>query len=373
MNQIILMFIIIVLGLLLGRISFFGVKLGLAGVLLIGLVFGHYGFEIDSFINNLGLLLFVTGVGFTAGPIFINNFKSKALPYITIATVTILFSAFLIMILSPLFGVPTALSLGVMTGALTSTPGLGAAVEATQSNLASVGYGIAYPFGVIGVILFLHLTVKVLKINPKKEAEEFVKTIRSEKVPDNYKEPKIKIDGQGFFPFFLAIIVGILVGMITIPIPGGGDISLGNAGGALLSGLFFGHLGRIGELSLKFNVDNSKLLSDLGLIFFFVGTGVNAGTGALEVLKEYGLLLFFIGAMVTVLSALVAFLVGYFIFKLNVVDILGAVTGAMTSTPGLGALIDITDSPSVAASYASTYPLALFLVILLVQLLNGFM
>lgn len=267
MNQITLIMIIIVLGLLLGRISFFGVKFGMAGILLIGLVFGHYGYKVNSFVTDFGLLLFITGIGFIAGPIFINNFKNKAISYIVIAIGTILFASLLTAVLTQLLDIPIPLSLGVMTGALTSTPGLGAAVENTQSNLALVGYGITYPFGVIGVILFVHTIIRITNIDPKRKAADFVNTIHhSEETVED--PPRFHIDDQGFAVYFLAIIVGVLIGRITLPLPGGVEISLGNAGGALVSGLLFGHIGNIEEISLEFKEENARLISDLGLALF---------------------------------------------------------------------------------------------------------
>lgn len=370
MDQLLGIFLILASGLILGKISFFGVKFGYAGVLMIGLVFGHFGFQVDSFITNIGLVLFVTGIGFTAGPVFVSNLKGKGMQYFSIAFGTIAAGTLLTVAVIKLVGLSEPLSLGVFTGALTSTPGLGAVVEATRSDLASVGYGIAYPFGVIGVILFVHLTLKMLKKNPKEEASNFNKDLKSvDRGLDTLK--KIVIDKQGLFGYFLAIVLGILIGKISIPFINGSELSLGNAGGVLISGLAFGHFGRIGKLSLNFPRESAQLFSDLGLILFYIGTGVSAGAGALDILMEYGLVLFFAGAIITVVSALAGFIIGYYIFKLNIVDVLGAVTGAMTSTPGLGTVVDVTNEPNVAASYASTYPIALFFVVVFVQVLNS--
>lgn len=92
----------------------------------------------------------------------------------------------------------------------------------------------------------------------------------------------------------------------------------------------------------------------------------------MEVLRVYGLALFFAGAVITILSALVAYTIGRYIFKLNIIDLLAAITGAMTSTPGLGTVINAAGNPSMAASYASTYPMALFIVVLFIQVLSSF-
>lgn len=82
-------------------------------------------------------------------------------------------------------GLPTALSIGIMTGALTSTPGLAAALEATGDSIASVGYGIAYPFGVLAVVLFVQLLPKILKIDLIKDLDRKSSPIRRSLAPDN--------------------------------------------------------------------------------------------------------------------------------------------------------------------------------------------
>lgn len=364
------MFVILGLGLIFGRIPFFGLKFGFAGVLVVGLFFGHYGFEVNSLVTDLGLVLFVAGIGFTAGPVFISNLKGKGVQYISIALASIAVGSILTLGMVKLANLSVPLSLGVFTGALTSTPGLGAAVEATQSNLASVGYGVAYPFGVLGVILFVQLSIRFLKLNPKEEAENFNQSLKQvDRKLDS--DQSFKVDKQGFFAYFLAIMLGILIGRITIPFINGSELSLGNAGGVLISGLAFGHFGKIGKFSLDFPKETAQSFSDFGLILFYIGTGVSAGAGALAILREYGILLFVIGAVITLVSALAGFVVAYYIFKLNIVDALGAVTGAMTSTPGLGTVVDVTGEPNVAASYASTYPIALFFVVVFVQLLSS--
>lgn len=371
MNEVLVIVLVIIFGLMFGRISFFGIKFGAAGVLLVGLVFGHFGYDISKIITDIGLLLFIAGVGISAGPVFIQNFKSKAVPYIVISISTIAFASVLAFGIFKLLELPLPLTIGVMTGALTSTPGLGAAIEATGSQLASVGYGIAYPFGVVGVILFVQLAFPIFKKQPQVEREIFLEGLAESqaKSPRKVKKYSFRVDKEGFFPYFLAVLLGVLIGMINVPLPGGSEIGLGNAGGALVAGLIIGHIGGIGPVSLEVDEEIAGLLSDFGLILFYAGTGVSAGHGALLVLMEYGLALFLGGAAVTVFSSVFAFIIGRFIFRLGMVDSLGAVTGAMTATPGLGALIDTSGTPKAAASYASTYPLALLSVVIFSQIL----
>lgn len=372
MNEIIIIFLVIILGLALGRISVKGIKLGYSGILIIGLFFGHFGAMISPLITNIGLLLFVTGVGYKAGPVFIKNFKNKALAYIVIGVVTIIIGMGSTILLKFIFNIPMSLALGVMTGALTSTPGLAAAIDATGSSLVSVGYGIAYPFGVVGVILFVQLILKIFKIDSKKEVQDLEAKL------DHHEDSRkikylFKFDKNGFQPFFLALVLGSLLGMMKIPLLGNTSFSLGNAGGAMLTGLLFGYLKKIGPLSLEVNRKTADTLQDFGLLLFFVGTGVGAGSELVSVLKEYGVILFIMGAIITQVSMIGSFLIGNYVFKLVKIDNLGAMTGAMTSTPGLGVLVDKTKSDSVAASYVSTYPVALILIVIFSQFMGTFL
>ena len=148
-NTLMMVFLIAVIGYLVGSIRICGLELGTAGILLVALVFGHFGIEIPDLVRELGLICFVTSVGFIAGPKFFRNFKHNAASYILLGFLVIAAGALVCVAVIQVFGIPTDISVGMMTGALTSTPGLAAALEATGSDAASVGYGIAYPFGVV--------------------------------------------------------------------------------------------------------------------------------------------------------------------------------------------------------------------------------
>lgn len=371
MDELMAIFLVFVLGLAFGRISIGGIRLGSSGILLVGLVFGHFGVGVPPIVTNLGLVLFVAAVGYNAGPVFAQNFKNKATAYIVVGIVTILVGVLSTLLLMTLFNIPTSLALGMFTGALTSTPGLAAAIEATGDQMAAIGYGIAYPFGVVGVVLFVQLIPKLFKIDPVEEAKSLEKKMKeNERTAQN--EAEIEVDRYGFFAFFLAVVLGIWIGGYALPLPGGAEFSLGNAGGALVTGLVIGWMGRIGPISLNVSRNVTSTFRELGLALFFVGTGMNAGDGLIDILREYGIVLFFVGALITLFSMFLAFMLAKSVFKLKIVDNLGAVTGAMTSTPGLGALLDTTDNASVAASYASTYPVALMLVVIASQLIGVF-
>ena len=162
------LFLVAFIGYLVGSITIKGVELGTAGVLLVALVFGHFLGHDESLVEglgmfqDLGLICFVTSVGFIAGPKFFRNFKINAKSYILLGFIIIAIGALVTSGIITIAGVPTDITVGMMSGALTSTPGLAAALDATGSANASIGYGIAYPFGVVGVVLFVQLMPKIL-------------------------------------------------------------------------------------------------------------------------------------------------------------------------------------------------------------------
>ena len=144
MNSLLALFLIAALGYLIGAIKVKGIELGTAGVLLVALVFGHFGCEMPALIRNVGLAQFVTSVGFIAGPKFFRNFKQNAKSYILLGFIIILTGALTCALLIAVSGVQPELMVGLMTGALTSTPGLAAAQGAAGelSAQAAIGYAI---------------------------------------------------------------------------------------------------------------------------------------------------------------------------------------------------------------------------------------
>jgi putative transport protein len=365
MNALMTLFSITVVGYLVGSVKIAGLQLGTSGILLVGLVFGHFGFELPSLVRDIGLVLFVTAVGFIAGPIFFQNFKNKAMDYIILGVLIIATGAVTCIASIKFLGIPVPAAVGLLSGALTSTPGLAAAIEASRSDMASITYGIAYPFGVVGVVLFVQLMPKLLRVDIRAEAARLEKRARES---GKAEEGKFRsLDVCGFFALGLAAVVGLLIGRITLPLPGGANFNLGTTGGPLLMGLVMGHFDHIGSLSIAIPAATAKPMRELGLIFFLMGAGTNAGKGFVEVLMQNGPMLFFAGAAMTLLPMLVGFFVATRFMKLELSNILGSICGGMTSTPALGSLIEVAGSDAVAAAYAATYPIALICVVLSCQ------
>ncbi|MBR0446456.1 MAG: permease [Oscillospiraceae bacterium] len=403
-------FIICAIGYAIGAIKVKGLNLGTAGVFLFALLFGYLctlpGLEnvpvlgkffmadasdakISSFkfISNIGLVLFVTSVGCIAGPKFFRDLKSNAKSYVPMGALIIAMGAVVTVLFAMIPGIGAAYATGILSGALTSTPAFSAAqgaVEAMapeQLGLVSLGHAVAYPFGVIGVVLFVQIMPRITKADMAKERLLIGQT--AEKTEQKQSKKLAKIDEFGFFGFGIAVVLGIVLGAIKIPLSGEGFdgpcFSLGLTGGPLLMSLILAHFGHIGPVSLKVEEHTLKSFREFGLMLFLVGAGVEGGVELVEQIaaSEYGIMLvvygFAAGAVMTILPMIVGYLFAKKICKLPLLNNLGSITGGMTSTPALGTLIGVAGTDDVAGAYASTYPIALVLVVLASQLINTFM
>lgn len=393
---------IAVIGYAIGRITIKGVSLGTAGVFLVALVFGCFfynnlsaqltlssGDEAMSYISNalkiienIGLILFVTSVGFIAGPKFFSNMKKNFKSYVLLGLVIIVAGGVVAIgcaYLAKALGETNIDKLGAMmsglfAGALTSTPAFSAAkatAGAELESIVSVGYGIAYIFGVIGVVLFVQLMPKILGANMEEEKAKLVKASGADAKEDTYKGNLIEIDDFGIAPFALAAIIGIFFGMIKIPLSSKGlsgtTFSLTTTGGCLLASLVFGHFRRIGRVSIMPSVTTLKVFREFGLMLFLIGAGISGGQ---RFVQEFQISYFFYGMIMTILPMIVGFLFAKYILKIDLLNILGSITGGMTSTPALGTLIHVAGTEDVAAAYAATYPIALVAVVIVSQMIN---
>ncbi|MDR1622003.1 MAG: permease [Synergistaceae bacterium] len=370
MTTLMMLFAITVLGYLLGSVKVCGLQLGTSGVLLVGLVFGHFGMVLPNIVRDIGLVFFVTAVGFIAGPIFFQNFKNKAMNYIILGILIIGVGAVISVLSIKYWGISVPASVGLLAGALTSTPGLAAALEASRNDLVSITYGIAYPFGVVGVVLFVQLMPRIMRVDIRAEIARLEVAASEAKKKEGEKDEQRKyrtVESFGFFALGAACVLGLLIGRISVPLPGGANFNLGTTGGPLLVGLVMGHFNHVGSLSIAVPAATAKPLRELGLIFFLMGAGTQAGKGFVEVLVQNGPMLFFAGAAMTLVPMIVACFVAIYLMKLELSNTLGSITGGMTSTPALGALIEVAGSDYVAAAYAATYPIALICVVLSCQ------
>lgn len=379
-------FAIAAIGYAVGKITVKGINLGTAGVFIIALVYGCllYGrlsdnlmagditFSTDALkiVENMGLIFFVTSVGFIAGPNFFGNLKRNFKSYVLLGAVIILAAAITCVACILIGGNFTNLSheqfrailVGILSGALTSTPAFSAskaAVGADLEALVSVGYGISYLFGVVGVVLFVQIVPKLMKADMNAEVAKI-----TAKGGEGSKRKSLiltEVDEFGFFAFSLAAIVGVLVGSISYM-----NFSLTTTGGCLLTALVFGHYGHIGKISIVPKNSTLKMLRELGLMLFLIGAGVSGGAKFVEYFEP---VYFLYGAIMTVLPMIVGFIIAKNILKLPLLNNLGSLTGGMTSTPALGTLINMAGTEDIASAYAATYPIALIAVVLASQLI----
>ena len=174
--------IVIVAGVAMGKIRILGVSLGITFVLFAGIAMGHFGFktspDVVEFIKDFGLILFVFSIGLQVGPGFFSSFRKGGLTLNLLALTIVLLGGLITLVLHYLTGTSLPVLAGVMSGAVTNTPGLGAAQQAldqissaagTVSPQIGLGYAVAYPFGVLGIILTMVLLRKILSIDIEEE------------------------------------------------------------------------------------------------------------------------------------------------------------------------------------------------------------
>lgn len=518
----IVLFLIIALGFLLGRIKVKGISLDISAVIFVALLFGHFGYSVSRDIQFIGLLLFIFTVGIEAGPGFFQAFQSKGIQLSILSVILVSSAGLVTFIVALIFNIDMKLAVGLFTGALTSTPGLAVAIDSTRSTTASIGYGIAYPFGVLGVILFIKLLPNIfkqdikqleneiqkesLKTNPVIYNQNFIvenknvhgktiaeiniremtgaiisrirqddknftpsantllkkgdiikavgtsksltklgtligsKTDISIPLGDEYDIASILVTNKSivnktiseldifkrynatitrikrssieitpspdtqihfgdklivacekdhmkditkllgnddkalshtdFFPIAAGILIGYIVGNIQLSFSDKFSFQLGLTGGVLISAIILSKIGKTGPIVWTMSGVANNLLRLIGLLFFLASVGTNAGGQILSTYQEYGFKLFIIGAIITIIPMSITAIISRFFIKLDILTLLGALAGSMTSTPGLATVDSITDSNIPHIAYATVYPIAMVTLILCVHILS---
>ena len=178
-HSVLILSLVIAFGIILAKIKIAGISLGVTWILFVGIVFGHFNLSLDEhllhFLKEFGLILFVYSIGLQVGPGFFSAFKKGGFTLNMLAMTTIFLSVVITIILHFATGVPITTMVGILSGAVTNTPGLGAAQQA-NSDLNGIdapeiamGYAVAYPLGVVGAILSLLALKYILNINTTKE------------------------------------------------------------------------------------------------------------------------------------------------------------------------------------------------------------
>ncbi|WP_051906937.1 aspartate-alanine antiporter-like transporter [Methylomarinum vadi] len=179
-------------GLALGEIPLLKLKLGIAGVLFSGIAFSHFGITLDGhlmhFVREFGLILFVYAIGLQVGPGFVNSFLNYGVRLNIMAASIVLMGALIAVMASHYAGIEIPVAVGLFSGATTNTPSLATAqeilgqvpdVDANTLKQPGLGYAVAYPFGVVGIILSMLIVKQVFSIDVAGEAADFKKQQKS--------------------------------------------------------------------------------------------------------------------------------------------------------------------------------------------------
>ena len=441
MDQFVLMFVAVVTGMILGKI----LKIGTSGTLFTGLGMGwavkkmagdivaagdaasHVKAAkkllsisvVDKMFFLLFLILFVAAVGLLAADkigIIIKKYGAK---FIILGFVITFLGAATTYFLTKLSkeANPYEVS-GVYTGALTSSPGLAAAIETardhargwaetydgqtdhnkqrilhilgdetlTLENTASltpaqvdkflvraeagvgVGHAIGYPFGVIIVILAMRFFPILFRLDVDAEYKKFNEEMASAEAVGGVKE--IETVSFDLTAFILSCAVGYFIGKIKVFLGPLGYFSLGSTGGVLIAALVFGYIGKIGMFHFRMDKKILAAIREVGLALFLAIVGLRYGFAVIDSLTGSGLFLAFVSLMVGTVAMTVGFILGKYVLGINWIMLSGAICGGMTSTPGLGVAIDAVGNDDPAAGYGATYPFALFGMVLFTIILH---
>lgn len=322
------------------------------------------------------LILFVASVGLLAGKDLIKVIKKYGAKFMVLSAVITGTGALITYLGALIFKGQNHFAVaGVYTGALTSSPGLAAALEAVakygKEAQAQVGLGhaIGYAPGVLMVILVMNFFPVIFGIDVEKEIERFNSEI-GEYEDKVVKEITIKEVGMDVVSFITVCLAGYIIGSIKIYLPFIKWISLGSTGGVLIIALVLGHIGKIGPLT--FRIDNKVLsaIKDVSLSLFLAIVGLQYGYETINSLAGSGIILAGISFLVKIVALLAGYLVGRYVFKMNWIILAGAMCGGATSTPGLAVAIDATKTNQVATGYGAAYPFGLIFKVIFVIMLH---
>ena len=444
-NQFFLMFLTIAFGLMIGKIKIGNFSLGVSGGIFSGIIIGYFvtrwaqgvqegeaayqtaaGILKNGVVANIFfiffLLLFLLSIGLKVGGSIGTIFKKYGFKFVVIGVSIPLISMLMAVILQFVVlgnnDVTEHETAGMFAGAMTSTPGYGTALDASnaidyktmytegenkqkeemlkiidpsgeltventtelsaeQANTykeamaskVSLGYTVAFPMGVLVIVVLISLLPRIFHIDLEKEKAEYEKEIKQ---IENKKENE-KIQPLNFMTMAVAAVIGIMIGNINIPLGDLGTFSLGTAGGVLLAALILSYIGKIGPLNFRMDPKGLGYLYHMGLTFFMAVVGLRYGYDVVSSLTGSGLILALSAVVVEAVAVIVSFFIGHKIFKLNWIILSGAIAGGCTSAPGLGAAISSTGSEEPTTGYGAAQPFAILANVLLATLYFAFL
>lgn len=508
-------FLAIGLGYLVGQINIGGFSLGVGAVLFVGLALGAFApkAQIIGPIGLTGLIMFLYGIGILYGRQFFEGMTGSAgRTYNLLALIGCLAGLLVALGLGQVYGIKLGHTLGIYAGSMTSTATLQAALDIMQSKDPSIGYSIAYPFGVIGPILCIYFMTRMVKPKFPPKAQRFhmgeislggiFSSQKLEEVsrdlPGGVQVTMVRKGGQNVVPtadimlspgdglmviaeredaiaeaaarlgklepgrivkdrsdldyirvfvgkanvvgvplaqlplpagfpvhllhvrrydadlvptpdltlefgdrvgvlmpparkeevrkhfgdtvkaaaefsyvsLGIGMVLGVLLGLIPIPIPGIGVVTLGIGGGPLIVALILGKLRRTGPMLWVMPLPANLVLRNFGLAMFLASVGVNAGQPFVRTVSESGLTMLFIGVAVLLTTVLIVLLVGHFVMKIPYDDLVGVASGA-TGNPAIlvySTRMAPTERPDVG--YAMIFPSMTIVKVIAVQVVG---
>ncbi|NUC71953.1 hypothetical protein HTZ84_06465 [Haloterrigena sp. SYSU A558-1] len=380
-NDLFVLFLAVVVGMGIGRLSAGGIKLGVAGPLFAGLVLGHLGLSVPGAYSTLTLALFVAAVGLIAAQDIKSTIATYGLHFIALGAImtTVALGGTYVWTQYLFSDASTPLIMGSFSGALTSSPGLGSAVEALPEAARSeyqIGHSVGYVVGVLLIVMFQQLYPAVADLDLGAEKERFaddVGSTGSDETADASASGGVEADGSGVtfsvMGYALVIAVGGIVGSIPIPMGSFGTPSLGTTGGVLIAALGLGYLGQVGPVTTRMDTSILSEIRAFTLAMFLAVVGLDAGAGFLETISQYGVQIVAAAALNSLLAIAAGLVVTRFVWKMDWISAAGGITGGHTDTKGLAAAIDATGADEVGAGYGGTYPFALLFMVIYAKVL----
>lgn len=359
----ILLFSIIVVGYFLGKLRVHEVSLDLSAILIVSVFVGyllsrfHASVVNDAFESNmdlfskLGTALFVSAIGISAGISTASGFSKRNVLSFFVGVIMVLAGFATMKLISCIDqSADNSLMLGVLCGALTSTPGLSSACEVNgvSRELAVLGYGSTYIFSVICVVVFVQLMTR---------NDSFMNKTSASAQDETSQVPSI----QALIPICLAVVLGTVFGNMNLPRT---SFSLGASGGILCMGLLIGLITR--RIFTKIYIGINKVLPiyrNLGLVVFFVGSGIPAGAQLVSTVN----LKWIIYGILIVTTSLAAGYMCSCLGKRSTKDCMSIVAGGMTSTPAIGVLLRKQHQSIDLTAYSAAYVGALLTITIIVS------
>lgn len=391
-NSVLLLSLVIAIGLILSRIHIKNISFGVTWILFVGIFVGQLGLQLDAeighFAKEFGLILFIYSIGIEVGPGFFQSFKKGGVLLNTLAMTIVLLGCAMMLVIQMLTGDDKAAMVGVLYGAVTNTPGLGAAQQTfsdlnngLSNSLYAQGYAVAYPLAVVGIILsitFLKCFFRVDKAaedslfeaNSDRNGANLQRTNQQKAASQQAETSKPEDNKPHLFYIFLGIALGVVLGMLPIAIPGiPVPIKLGLAGGPLIVSILISHYGPKLHIPTHTTKSANLMIREIGICLFMAAVGIGAGQGFIQTIMNGGYMWVIYGFAITVVPCLAVGLIARYCFNLSYYTIAGLISGAMTDPPALAYSNSLCSDQQSSVAYSTVYPLTMFLRVLMAQML----